>query len=398
MSESKPVSPGPANLQTSRNSILIVSLAGAITMAVVMGIGRFFFTPVLPAMMSDLSIGPTQAGYIASANYAGYLFGAVVAGFGWAEGKERLVAIYSLIATIVLLALMAVTSDILTFVIIRFLAGVASALAMILASSLVLSFGLALGRPGVQSIHFGGVGLGITVSSVLFAAVIHSEGNWRDGWIAAAGIGCLGLLFAWRYLPSSVHRTGSIEKEPPVIWTLPLSALTVAYGLFGFGYIVTATFLVAIVRESGGSGSLEAIVWLVTGLAAAPSVALWVPVVRRIGLMNTFVIGGLIEALGVGVSVLLPLPAGPLIGGFLLGSTFVVITAYGLQLGREFAGRSPRRVFALMTAAFGTGQIIGPAVAGILAELTGDYVLASLSAVGALLLCSGLAWSIRHFR
>jgi hypothetical protein len=73
-------------------------------------------------------------------------------------------------------------------------------------------------------------------------------------------------------------------KEPPLVWTRTADRLTVAYGIFGFGYIVTATFLVAIVRDGGGSSLFEAGVWLVTGLAAAPSVAYWMPAVRRIGL------------------------------------------------------------------------------------------------------------------
>ena len=379
-------------------SIFIVSLAGAITMAVVMGIGRFFFTPVLPAMMADLSMGPAEAGFIASANYAGYLLGAIVAAFGWAEGVERKVAMAGFVATILLLALMAVTTDLTIFVFIRFLAGFVSALVMIFTSSLVLSVGVTQGKPGVQAVHFGGVGLGIAVSAAMFATVVFFDGGWRISWIVAAGIGSLGLVFAWRYLPRSVSRTGPVEKEPPLVWNKPLVALTLSYGLFGFGYIVTATFLVAIVRDSGGSSSFEAIVWLATGLAAAPSVAYWAPVARRVGAMSAYMIGCLVEAFGVAASVLLPLPFGPLIGGILLGGTFVMITAYGLQAGRVFAHRSPRRLFAMMTAAFGTGQIIGPVVAGVLADLSGNYVLASLSAVTALLVSSGLAWSIRHSR
>jgi len=382
----------------AEHSVFVISLAGAIIMAVVMGLGRFFFTPVLPSMMADLSMGPAEAGFIASANYAGYLLGAIAAAFSWAEGIERKVAMAGLVATIVLLAAMAVSSDLSMFVLIRFLAGFASALAMILASSLVLSVGVAQGKPSVQAVHFGGVGLGIATSAALFAAVVFFEGGWRASWIVAAGISGLGLLYAWRYLPRSVSRIETMEKEPALIWNRPLAALTLSYGLFGFGYIVTATFLVAIVRDSGGSSSFEALVWLATGLAAAPSVAYWGPVARRLGPTVTYIIGCLVQAFGVAASVLLPLPFGPLIGGILLGGTFVMMTAYGLQAGRVFAHRSPRRLFAMMTAAFGLGQIIGPVVAGILADYSGNYVLASLSAVAALLVSAGLAWPIRHSR
>lgn len=364
--------------------ILLTALAGAIAMAVAMGLGRFFYTPVLPAMMDGLGLGPSEAGWIASANYAGYLLGAILAAWGWAEGIERKVALSALVATALLLLAMGLASDVLVLAGIRFLAGVASAFVMIFTSAIVLSHGLAATKHWVQSGHFGGVGVGISISAAMFAVLVMFDGGWRMAWFVAAGLAFAGLAMVFRYLPGDVMRAGPARKEPPLVWTPPLIALTVAYGIFGFGYIVTATFLVAIVRDGGGSSLFEAGVWLVTGLAAAPSVAYWMPAVRRIGLTNVFALGCLVEALGVGASVLLPLPFGPLIGGALLGATFIMVTAYGLQVGRQLALQSPRRALALMTAGFGVGQILGPVVAGYLADWTGSYTWASLAAAAGL--------------
>ncbi|MDZ7603828.1 MAG: YbfB/YjiJ family MFS transporter [Hoeflea sp.] len=367
------------------------ALAGAVAMAVCMGLGRFFYTPVLPAMMAGLGLGPAEAGWIASANYAGYLLGAILAAYGWAEGIERRVALASLGATAALLLAMGLSSDIVVLAAIRFLAGLASAFAMIFTTAIVLSHGLLAGKSWVQAAHFGGVGTGIAISAAMFGLLVLAEGGWRMAWIAAAALAFAGLAVVMFYLPRDVARAGPAKKEPPLVWTAPLMGLTVAYGIFGFGYIVTATFLVAIVRDGGGSSLFEAGVWFVTGLAAAPSVAYWLPAVRRMGLVNVFALGCLVEALGVAASVLVPLPAGPVIGGLLLGATFVMVTAFGLQAGRQLAGESPRRALALMTAAFGVGQIIGPVVAGYLADWSGTYTWASLAAAAALLASGAIA-------
>ncbi|MBW3096991.1 YbfB/YjiJ family MFS transporter [Pseudohoeflea coraliihabitans] len=367
-----------------------IALAGALCMAVVMGLGRFFYTPVLPAMMSDLEMGPADAGFIASANYLGYLLGSFAAAYGWAEGIERRMVLFGLAMTAALLALMGLGSDVMVLSLVRLLAGIVSALVMVFSTALVLSAGPVSRRDDVQSSHFGGVGIGIAGSALLFAALIYAGGGWRTAWFAAAVLALLSILPVARYLPSRVLRQGTSHREPRLVWTPRLIALMLAYGIFGFGYIVTATFLVAIVREAGGSSSFEILVWLVTGLAGVPSVALGALAARRFGKVRTIVWACLIEAVGVTASVLLPLPAGPLIGGVMLGGTFILITAQGLQASRILAPESPRRVLATMTVAFSIGQILGPLVAGGLAQLTGNYVLASLSAVAALLMSAAL--------
>lgn len=383
------------NAKGRDRQIVSTAVAGAVAMAVAMGLGRFFYTPVLPAMMAGLGLGPTEAGWIASANYVGYLLGAVLAAWGWAEGIERKVALAGLVATALLLLAMGLSSDFLVLTAIRFLAGLASAFVMVFTTAIVLSHGLAAGKPWVQSSHFGGVGAGIAASALMFGLIVLGQGGWRMAWFLAAVLAFVGLAVVARYLPRSVVRAGPAKKEPPLVWTPPLAALTLAYGIFGFGYIVTATFLVAIVRDGGGSSLFEAGVWLITGLVAAPSVAYWLPLVRRMGLINVFALGCLVEALGVAASVLLPLPVGPVIGGALLGGTFIMVTAFGLQAGRQLVGESPRRALALMTAAFGVGQILGPVVAGYLADWTGTYTWASLAAAAGLLISGAIVLVFR---
>src|SRR5262249_15359687 len=155
--------------------------------------------------------------------------------------------------------------------------------------------------------------------------------------------------------------------------------------------IITATFIVAIVRASPRVGPLEAFVWLLVGLTAAPSVGVWTAVERRIGISRSFALACVLEAIGVAAGGVWVRPAGILLAAALLGATFMGLTAFGLIWGRRLSEGDPRSTLALMTAAFGFGQIVGPALAGTVYDATGSFLAPSLIAAGALLAGAALA-------
>lgn len=367
--------------------------AGMIGMAVAMGIGRFVYTPILPGMMSELGLSPADAGWIASANYLGYLLGAIAAAGAWATGSERRLMLAGLAASGVLAGAMGLTDSVAGFLLIRFLAGLASAFVMIFLSSIVFSHLAHAGRNDLQALHFGGVGLGISLSAAMMAALVTAEAHWPAGWLWSAALSGAGFVVVAALIVGGPVGNGTTTHEPKLPRNPALGRLIAAYGVFGFGYIVTATFLIAIVRAGEGGRLMEQAVWLVTGLAALPSVFLWAGLTRRYGFIRAFAICCLVEAVGVAASVNLGGAAGPLLGGVLLGATFVAATAYGLQGARLLAPASPRRTLALMTASFGTGQILGPVVAGLVAQWTGSYFLPSMLAALALLIAAMLVWS-----
>lgn len=372
------------------------AIAGLIAMAAAMGIGRFVYTPILPGMMEGLSLSVSDAGLIASANYLGYLAGALLAAGGWAHGMDRRLMLAGLAVNCLLLAWMGVSDTLPAFLVLRFLAGVASAFVMIFMSAIVFSRLALTGRNDLQALHFGGVGGGIAISAILTGGLHLADAGWRAGWLGAAVVSL--VAFSAVYLlatggPAPVGGGTTATREPGLPRSGALTRLILAYGFFGAGYIVTATFLVAIVRQGGEGPLFESTVWLVTGLAGAPSVWLWGKAVRRIGLTATFAVGCLVEAAGVLASVAIPGPSGPLVGGILLGGTFIAITAYGLQAARQLAAAAPRRVFALMTASFGTGQILGPILAGYGADWSGSFAAPSAGAALALVAAAAIAWT-----
>ncbi|HEX3178815.1 MAG TPA: YbfB/YjiJ family MFS transporter [Methylomirabilota bacterium] len=368
---------------------LAIAVGGLIAMASAVGVGRFVYTPILPSMSAALGISKSGAGFIASANFLGYLVGALLAATPFVPGSRRTWLVIALAVSAVTTGAMGVAFTVTAFMILRFVGGVASAFGLVFSSALVLDRLARAQRAELSAVHFGGVGTGIALSAILVAALGAREVDWRTLWLASGALALLGCIAVATLVPDAA--------EPPrPATTVPrrtgrLTSVAVAYGLFGFGYVITATFLVAIVRESARVRPFEPAVWVVVGVAAIPSVAVWTWAGRRIGHARAFAAASMLEAAGVVASVLWVAPAGILLAATLLGGTFMGLTALGLIQGRELAASDPRRTLAIMTAAFGLGQMLGPACAGVLFDVTGTFVTASLGAAAALVVSALLS-------
>jgi predicted MFS family arabinose efflux permease len=360
--------------------------AGAIALIVAMGIGRFVYTPILPAMAHALSLDHAMTGWIASANFAGYLAGALLAPLF--EKQPRTAAIAGLFASAITTAAMGAVSSPVAFLVLRAAGGVASAIVLVCASSIVLEGLQQKGRDGLSALHFAGVGMGIALSAAMIWALEGAD--WRTLWYASGALSVAGSIAVAFLLPRSAGQRSKQAAQPARTQnSRAMPALLAAYGLFGFGYVITATFLVVEVRGFHLGAAMEPAVWLIVGLSAVPSVAAWTWIGARTGLLRAYALASVIEAAGVAASVLWPTLTGALISAFLLGATFVGLTALGLRAARDHA-RDPQRMIAWMTVSFGIGQIIGPTVAGQLAAHTGNFTLATLIAAGTLLLAAAL--------
>ena len=159
-------------MEQPTSSPLRFAVAGMISLAVAMGIGRFVYTPLLPGMMDELGLSASNAGLIASANYLGYLVGALVAAGGWAHGRERLIVLTAIAASAIFCVLMGLTENFAAFLLIRFAAGFASAFTLVFLVTIVFSHLAAAGRSDLQAMHFSGVGLGIVLSALMNGALV----------------------------------------------------------------------------------------------------------------------------------------------------------------------------------------------------------------------------------
>lgn len=359
-------------------------------MAVGIGIGRFVYTPILPPMLSALGLSKAAAGLIASANFAGYLVGAMGTARATLPGSRRVWLLSALVLSAATTFGMGFCGSIWGFMALRFAGGVASALALILSSALVLDRLAEAGRPRLSALHFAGVGVGIAVSAGLVAGLLGCGSDWAAMWRVSGVVSLLGAVAVALLVPSVPETLAAPRSSGRAASDPRLRRMTVAYGLFGFGYVITATFLVAIVRATPAIRELEPMIWIVVGLAAAPSVLFWSLLGRRIGLSTAFGVAALAEAAGVLASVAWPSAVGICAAAVLVGGTFMGLTALGLMRGRELAQGDPRRVMAVMTGAFGVGQIVGPALAGVVSDVTGGFEVPSVAAAGALVVAAWL--------
>jgi predicted MFS family arabinose efflux permease len=337
-------------------------------------------------MVEALGLSKSEAGLIASANFVGYFAGALLAAVRL-PGSRRAWLVVALMVNALALAAMGLTSSLAAFLVLRLIAGIASAFTLIFASALVLDRLATAGRGRLSAVHFAGVGIGIAVSAAL-VAMLH---EWRTMWLASAALalaaGVAVLLLVPREWPGSqIGASHAKTSIPPGF--LPLA---VAYFLFGFGYVITATFIVAMVRDSPEIAALEPYIWVMVGLSAAPSVALWGALGARWGIRRAYAAAALIEAIGVAVSALWLTSATVIVSAVFLGGSFMGLTALGLMAARE-GGGEPRGRIALMTAAFSVGQILGPSFAGYLYDRTGSLAAPSWAAAIALAISGLLAF------
>lgn len=374
------------------------AIGGACALAIAMGIGRFAYTPLLPWMQADGLFGPQGAGLLASANLLGYLVGALAAAGLAGRWPKLAVLRAALILSVATGAAMVWTDSFLIWATLRFLSGVASAGVLIAATDLVMGAALAAGRAALVGWHFAGVGIGIAVSGLIVAAVAPGFG-WRGGWLALALLSLALLPLCWRWLTLHPPAPGAAPVVAPPR-RYPVLALIVAYFCEGAGYIITGTFLVALVKGLPDLAGAGEYFWVAVGLAAIPSTLLWGAAGRRLGTVAALVLAHLLQAIGIALPVLSAGALAVLGSALLFGGTFIGITALTLSLGSAIAGANQARTIGALTAAFSVGQALGPSLGGMLAERSGSFDLslvaaALIVAVGAAALLLGQLWERR---
>nr|WP_236060219.1 YbfB/YjiJ family MFS transporter [Actinacidiphila acididurans] len=328
-----------------------------------MGVGRFVFTPILPLMHAQAGLSAGAGADLATANYTGYLAGALAGIAAPALLRSPFLLRGSLIALTGSLAAMPATHSTAVWIVLRLLAGAASALIFVIAVSSLH------GHLREQPAHlsgwgFGGVGAGIALSGLLVLA-LRSAADWRAAWWASAALTAALTLASWHLRPEPAPAAGAEPGRAAAPAAAPgarthrwFGVLLASYTLEGIGYIVAGTFLVAAI-EQGSPGWIGSGAWVLVGLAAVPSSPLWARLGQRRSRPDVLFVALVVQAAGIALPALVGGVAAALASALLFGATFIGVSTLALATGAHL--RFPRSV-ALLTAGYSVGQILGPLV------------------------------------
>ena len=343
-------------------------------LAAAMGIGRFAFTPLLPMMLHDGVVNLATGSWLATANYAGYLAGAllymVLPRLGWRGGNAALVR-GGLVATALLTAALALPWPAL-WPGMRFAAGVASAMVFLGTSNWCMGRLAHLGRPALAGLIFCGPGLGIFATGLLTSAMVAVGWSAAAGWATFAVLAVLLCALVWPLVRGAEAPAGAAgaTATAPALPPHPVAEralLAVGYGLAGLGYIVTATFLPVIARAALPAGSVwPDLFWPMFGAGVA--LGAWLSTRINPRRDRRWLLAGayLLQAAAIGLPLWWPGPAGFALGSLLLGLPFTAITFFALQEARHQWPQAGAGFTGLLTALYGIGQIAGPPMAAAL--------------------------------
>ncbi|MFS0788187.1 YbfB/YjiJ family MFS transporter [Shouchella sp. 1P09AA] len=351
-------------------------IGGFLSLAVVMGIGRFAYTPLLPYMEEATGLSSFSSGLLATWNYIGYFLGALLAGRG--TFHVRWFYVFLIVSAMTTYS-MGVTESMSIWSALRLLSGVASGFVFVYMSEWLIRRLAEDGRTRGVGLLYSGVGFGILFTGIALPLLLPIT-TWQIGWVflGVVSIGLIGVIYqstkhvTTRSLPAP---TNSVGKTKPL---LSMNVLLVSYFLEGFGYIIYATFITSVLATVASFSFDVVWIWAIVGIGAMPSCLFWAWLGQTIRKETALILAYLIQV----VSLILPIGLTDaffiILSAFGFGATFMGITVLTIALAKEQQSTKP--VVSQLTAAYAFGQLLGPFIAGMLLMVHVETIAFAISA------------------
>lgn len=361
-----------------------VLLGGVCALVLTIGLARFAYTPLLPQMHAQAGLGVADGGLLAAINYAGYMSGALLAAWIESPAWRRRLYSWGLPLALLVTALMGWSSSFGLWALSRYVGGLCGAAGMLLGSGLVLGWLMRSGRRPELGLYFIGLGLGIVVSAMGAMGMTALQLDWAAQWQGFALLGLVFLAPAWRWRPPvpPPPPRAAAGQGPSRRW---MALMVVAYFCAGWGFVINATFTVAIVEKQPLLAGQGPWAWLLVGLAATPAVFVWDRIARRTGDVGALLIAFGTQIVGVLLPVLAQGLLAALAGALLYGATFIGIVSLTLALVGRRSPANPGKAMARLTLSYGVAQVSAPALTGRMVEASGSFDAALWLTAGVML-------------
>lgn len=352
--------------------------AGLCTSLVGIGLSRFAYTPLIPAVIDAGWFTPADAAYLGAANLAGYLAGALAARPMAARSSARIVLrAMMLLATAAFFASMAPLSFG-WFFLWRFASGLAGGALMVLGATSILPH-VPLARRGLAGgIIFTGVGLGIVASGTLVPLLLR----WGlvETWCGLGALSLLLTLLSWGGLPAATRHVAAPADSAPTRprASLALKTLWLEYALNAVGVVPHMVFLVDFVARGLGQGlAAGAQCWIAFGVGATAGPVVAGSIADRIGFRAALRLALAIQILAVGLLAVSSDVASLLASSLIVGAAVPGIVSLVLGRIQELARGDHARQAAWSTAtiAFAIGQAGAAYALSFLFEHSGSHAL-----------------------
>jgi predicted MFS family arabinose efflux permease len=359
----------------------------ALAVAVVNGFARFAYALILPVMRSDLQWDYALSGWLNTANSIGYMLGGLSGLLLLTRVKPSTLFATGLVASALTLLCVSFTRDIAWMMFFRLITGIGSAWVFACGGAMVAAhYSAHAQRAGTAiAIYFSGGGLGILLSGLLMAPLLKAQITWSQAWLALAAASAV-LMIAPIWLSQKSSGTQQNKTDLAMPWR-DSKPFTVAYFLFGAGYIVYMTFVIAWLKEMQLPSEASIALWVLMGAACMASGWVWRKAMAQWWPPHTFAAACLCTGLGSALPLLSRHPVALALSVLLVGGSFFMVPGAVTAFCRKSL---PQALWAkgmnYFTMIFAVGQAVGPVVAG---EIADRFTLNAAMVFGALALAAG---------
>jgi sugar phosphate permease len=409
----------PSPKQTRLHYAWIILAVGTLVVFGSLGLARFGYTMLLPAMQGGLGLNNTQAGGLATANLAGYLILSVLGGALAVRFGPRVVISFGLTVAGVGMLLTGLAGSFTSAMAWRALTGVGSGASNVPVMAMLAGWFVPRRRGLAAGIGVTGSSLALILLGPLVPHLLarYGENGWRLCWFIFAGVifGLAVLAYAvLRNRPSDIglKPLGAMETDQTaisgssglhwggvyksrIIWHIGL-----IYVAFGFSYIIYMTFFIKYLVADGGYAQASAgRLFMHMGWLSLLCGLIWGWLSDVIGRKGVLIIVYLIHTIAFGLFAIWPSPVGFTISAILFGlSAWSIPAIMAATCGDLLGPRLAPAGLGFITLFFGIGQAIGPSAAGALADATGSLAPAFLLAAGVAFLGAIGALMLRDHR